>query len=89
MPFNPVGLYKVYHSTIILSKMPGFVHFEVVQKIGSPGIYVKKGKICFALGMSIEELYPLQGFKITRIIKNTSNKVLIEATSTNWSTICP
>ncbi|MGW8181583.1 MAG: transposase family protein [bacterium] len=45
--------------------------------------------MCSAWGMSLEELYPLKGFKITRIIRNTSNIVLIEATSTNRSEICP
>ena len=39
--------------------------------------------------MSLEELYPLKGFKIARIIKKTSNKVLIEAISTTRSAICP
>ena len=39
--------------------------------------------------MSLEELYPLKGFKITEITRTSSEKVLITASSTNQSAICP
>ena len=39
--------------------------------------------------MRLEELYPLTGFVLTRIIKNSSGIVLLEASSTSRSAICP
>ena len=39
--------------------------------------------------MSLEELYPLKGFKITEITRTSSEKVLITASSTSRSAICP
>ncbi len=39
--------------------------------------------------MQIDELYPLKGFVLTRIIKTSSGKVLLEATSSSRSAVCP
>jgi len=39
--------------------------------------------------MELEELYPLQGFKVTRVTRNPSGKVLIQAASSSRSAVCP
>jgi len=59
---------------------------------GSPALYVKmqkSGEIWFARGMQFDELYPIKGFVLTQIIKTSSGKVLLKATSSSRSAVCP
>jgi len=39
--------------------------------------------------MELKELYPLQGFEVTQVTRSPSGKVLIQATSSSQSAICP
>ncbi len=39
--------------------------------------------------MQLEELYPLKGFTLTRIVGSSSGKVLLQAVSSSNSAICP
>ena len=39
--------------------------------------------------MELEELYPLQGFRVTRVTRNWAGKVLIQAASSSRSAVCP
>jgi transposase len=39
--------------------------------------------------MQLNELYPLQGFTVTQIVKTSSGKVLLKAVSSSRSALCP
>jgi transposase len=39
--------------------------------------------------MQLDELYPLQGFTLTQIVKTRSGKVLLSAVSSSQSAVCP
>ena len=39
--------------------------------------------------MQLNELYPLQGFTVTQIVKTSSGKVLLKAVSSSRSAVCP